>query len=429
MSTWTLKERSEGDLEVTIEGEEWKKAQQKAFNKIAKEVTISGFRKGTAPKAMLEKRISNGERQAKAIDDNMNEWFRKALEETGKEPISRPSVDVKEVNDEKVVLVYTFQVMPEVTVTDYRGLTYEEPDTTVPEEDIKNELERMRKQYADIEEKEGAAEEGDIVNINYEGFKDDVAFEGGKADNYDLTLGSGSFIPGFEDQLIGVSAGESKDLHLTFPEDYAAEDLAGAEVVFKVTVNAVKKEVLPEVDDDFAKDVNIPGVETAEQLVAKVRENLEKTKKNQAETAVDNALIDQIAEHTVVDLPEALIEEEVQNEIQQLANQLQQYGMSLTQYLSMMGKAAEDLKNDYRDSAIKNITIRLALEKIAEAENLVADDAGVEEEYENMAKTYGMDVAKIKAMINPEMVKKDIANQKAFELVKENAVKTVAAAE
>ena len=427
MSTWTLKEKSTGELEVVIEGEEWAKAVTKAFNKIAKNVSIHGFRKGCAPKALVEKQVSMGERQAAAIDENINVWLKKGLDETGVEPISQPSVDVREINNEKAVLVYTFQVMPEVTVTDYRGLKYEVEDTTVTDEEVNAEIDRMRKQYADIEEKEGAAENGDIVNINYEGFKDEVAFEGGKADNYDLTLGSGSFIPGFEDQLVGVSAGEEKDLHLTFPEDYHAADLAGAEVVFKVKVNAVKKEVLPEVYDDFAKDVSIPEVETAEQLVVKVRERLEKSRKDAAESKADNALMEELVAHTTVDLPEALIEEEVQNQIQQLANQISQYGMSLTQYLSMMGKKPEDLKEDYRENAVTTVTVRLALEKIAEVENIVPTDADLDEEYETIAKAYGMETEKVKSLINPEMLKKDVANQKAFELVKENAEKTVKA--
>ena len=427
MSTWTLKEKSTGELEVVIEGEEWTKAVNKAFNKIAQNVSIHGFRNGCAPKALVEKQVSMGERQAAAIDENINVWLNKGLDETGVEPISQPSVDVREINNEKAVLVYTFQVMPEVTVTDYRGLKYEVEDTTVTDEEVNAEIDRMRKQYADIEEKEGAAENGDIVNINYEGFKDEVAFEGGKADNYDLTLGSGSFIPGFEDQLVGVSAGEEKDLHLTFPEDYHAADLAGAEVVFKVKVNAVKKEVLPEVDDDFAKDVSIPEVETAEQLVVKVRERLEKSRKDAAESKADNALMEELVAHTTVDLPEALIEEEVQNQIQQLANQISQYGMSLTQYLSMMGKKPEDLKEDYRENAVTTVTVRLALEKIAEVENIVPTDADLDEEYETIAKAYGMETEKVKSLINPEMLKKDVANQKAFELVKENAEKTVKA--
>lgn len=429
MSTWTLKEKSTGDLEVTIEGEEWEKAVNKAFNKLAKNVTVRGFRKGNAPKAMIEKEVPLALRQSQAIEDNMNEWLRKGLEETGVEPISQPSVDVKEMSNTKAVLVYTFQVMPEVTVTDYRGLHYEMADVTVSDEDVNNEIERMRKNYADIEDKEGAAENGDIVNINYEGFKGDEAFEGGKADNYDLTLGSGSFIPGFEDQLVGAVAGEERDLHLTFPEDYHAEDLAGAEVVFKVKVNAVKQEVLPEVDDDFAKDVSIPDVETAEDLVKTVRERLENSRKSAAENEADSKLMEELADHTAVDMPEALIEEEVQSQIQQLAQQISQYGMSLTQYLNMLGKKPEDLKEDYREQAVMNLTVRLALEKIAEAENIVPTDEDLDKEYENIAKAYGMETEKVKSLINPEMLKKDVANQKAFELVKENAEKTVPAAE
>lgn len=429
MSTWTLKEKSTGDMEVVIEGEEWKKAVDKAFNRIAKNVTIHGFRKGSAPKNLVEKQVSMGERQAAAIDENVNTWLKKGLEECNLEPISQPSVDVKEVSTEKVVLVYTFQVMPEVTVTDYRGLSYEVAETSVTDEEVNAEIDRMRKNYADIEDKEGAAENGDIVNINYEGFKDDVAFEGGKADNYDLTLGSGSFIPGFEDQLVGVTAGETKDLHLTFPEDYHAEDLAGKEVVFKVKVNAVKKEVLPEVDDDFAKDVSIPNVETAEDLIKTVRERLESSKKQNAENEADNKLVEQIVEHTSVELPDALVDEEINNQIQQLANQISQYGMSLTQYLSMMGKKPEDLKEDYRENAVKTVTTRLALEKIAETENIVPTDEDLDKEYDEIAKAYSMEVEKVKSLINPEMLKKDVANQKAFELVKENAEKTVKTAE
>lgn len=429
MSTWTLKEKSTGDMEVVIEGEEWKKAVDKAFNKIAKNLTVHGFRKGCAPKNIAEKQISMGERQATAIDENVNVWLKKGLEECNLEPICQPSVDVKEVNEEKVVLVYTFQVMPEVTVTDYRGLSYEVADTNVTDDEVNAEIDRMRKNYADIEEKEGTAENGDIVNINYEGFKDDVAFDGGKADNYDLTLGSGSFIPGFEDQLVGVTAGETKDLHLTFPEDYHAEDLAGKEVVFKVTVNAVKKEVLPEVDDDFAKDVSIPNVETAEDLVKTVRERLETNKKQSAENEADNKLVEQIVEHTTVELPDALVDEEINNQIQQLANQVSQYGMSLTQYLSMMGQKPEDLKESYRENAVKTVTTRLALEKIAEAENIVPTDEDLDKEYDEIAKAYSMEVEKVKSLINKDMLKKDVANQKAFELVKENAEKTGKTAE
>ncbi len=429
MSNWTLKEKSTGDLEVTIEGEEWTKAVEKAFNKIAKNVTINGFRKGTAPKKLIEEKVSDAERRVQAIEDNANTWMRAALEENKLEPISQPQLDVKSADADKAVLVFTFAVQPEVKVADYKGLPYAVEDTSVSDDEFNAELNRMRETYADLQTKEGAAEKGDTVNIDYEGFKGDVAFDGGKAEGYNLELGSGSFIPGFEDQLIGAKAGEEKELNLKFPEDYHAEELKGADVVFKVKVNDVKTKVMPEIDDDFAKDVNIPNVETAEDLKKTVRERLENSKKSEAEQKADNALMDALAEKVEAEIPDVLVDEEVQNQVNQLAQQIQQYGMNLTQYLSMMGKKPEDLKADYHDNAEKTVKLRLALETIAKLEDLKPSDEDVAKEYDNIAKQYSMDVEKVKSMIDPELLKKDLCNQKAYDFVKDNAVKTAAPAD
>jgi len=421
MSTWTLKEKSTGDLVVKIEGEEWTKAVEKAFNKIAKNVTINGFRKGHAPKALLEERVSKAERQMQAVEDNANDWMRKALSENDLNPISQPQLDVKSVSDESVELVFTFAVMPTVTLKDYKGLPYEVEDTTVTDEEFDAELNRMRETYADIETKEGAAELGDTVNIDYEGFKDGVAFDGGKAEGYNLELGSNSFIPGFEDQLVGSKAGEEKELNLTFPEDYHAEDLKGAAVVFKVKVNEVKTKVLPEVDDDFAKDVNAPGVETAEDLKKMIRERLENGKKSQAESKADNALMNALNEQIEVELPDVLVEDEIQAQVNQLSAQLQQYGIGLQQYLSMMGKKVEDLKNDYRENAEKTVRARLALAEIAKVEKLEVADEDLDKEYANVAASYNMDVETVKQYISADMLKRDLLNQKAYEFIKSNA--------
>jgi len=429
MSNWTLKEKSTGDLEVTIEGEEWTKAVEKAFNKIAKNVTINGFRKGTAPKKLIEEKVSDAERRVQAIEDNANTWMRAALEENKLEPISQPQLDVKSADADKAVLVFTFAVQPEVKVADYKGLPYAVEDTSVSDDEFNAELNRMRETYADLPTKEGAAEKGDTVNIDYEGFKGDVAFDGGKAEGYNLELGSGSFIPGFEDQLIGAKAGEEKELNLKFPEDYHAEELKGADVVFKVKVNDVKTKVMPEIDDDFAKYVNIPNVETAEDLKKTVRERLENSKKSEAEQKADNALMDALAEKVEAEIPDVLVDEEVQNQVNQLAQQIQQYGMNLTQYLSMMGKKPEDLKADYHDNAEKTVKLRLALETIAKLEDLKPSDEDVAKEYDNIAKQYSMDVEKVKSMIDPELLKKDLCNQKAYDFVKDNAVKTAAPAD
>lgn len=426
MSTWTLKEKSTGDLEVTIEGEEWTKAVNKAFNKISQKVELKGFRKGCAPKELLEKKVSEGERQAEAVEDNANEWMRKALEENSLEPISQPKLDVKSIDAGKAVLVYTFAVEPTVELKQYKGLKYDMEDTSVTDDEFNAEMDRMRDRYADLETKEGTAENGDTVNIDYEGFKDGVAFEGGKAENYNLELGSGSFIPGFEEQLVGAKSGDEKDLNLKFPDDYHAEDLKGADVVFKVKVNDVKTKVLPEIDDDFAKDVSIPNVETAEDLKKTVRERLESSKKNDAETKADNALMDQMLENMTVDLPDVLVDEEVQNQLNNLASQIQQYGMNMQQYLKMTGTSVDDLKKQYHDNAERTVKVRLALEEIAKQEKLEASDEEIAKQYADIASQYGMDVEKVKQLVSKDLLTKDVLNQKAYDFVKENAEKAAA---
>lgn len=422
MSNWTLKEKSVGDLTVKIEGKEWADAVKKAFNKIAKNVSINGFRKGQAPKALIEKRVSDNERFITAVDDNANVWMRAALEAEKLVPISQPQLDIKAVDANGVELVFTFAVMPEVKLGDYKGLEYNLDEVAVSDEEVDAELNRMREQYAEVQTKDGAAAEGDTVNIDYEGFKDDVAFDGGKGTNYDLVLGSHSFIPGFEEKLVGVKAGEEKDLNLTFPENYHAKDLKGAAVVFKVKVNEVKTKVLPEVNDEFAKDVNAAGVETVADLKNMIRTRIEDGKKSQAENKADTALMDKLVENAEIDLPEVLVEEEVNNQIQQLAQQISQYGMNFNQYLSMMGKKIEDVRAEYTDNATKTAKLRLILEEIAKVEALEPTEEDLENEYNNIAAQYNMPVDQVKAYISVDMLKRDVRNEKAYAFVKENAV-------
>jgi trigger factor len=281
----------------------------------------------------------------------------------------------------------------------------------------------MRENYADIETKDGAAEKGDTVNINYEGFKDGVPFEGGKAENYNLELGSGSFIPGFEDQLIGAKAGDEKELNVTFPEDYHEESLKGAPVVFKVKVNEVKSKVLPELDDDFAKDVNAPGVETAEQLKTLVRFRLETGKKDTAVNKADDAILETAANNANFEVPDVMVEDEENEMFNRFAQQVQQYGMDVKQYLGMMGKKAEEVKESYKEQAEKNVKVRLVLEKIAETEQLAPKAEDIEKEFQNIADQYRMDVEKVKSLIDPNMLKKDLSNQLAYDFIKDNAKK------
>ncbi len=246
-------------------------------------------------------------------------------------------------------------------------------------------------------------------------------FDGGKGTNYDLVLGSHSFIPGFEEQLVGVKAGEEKELNLTFPENYHADDLKGAAVVFKVKVNEVKTKVLPEVNDDFAKDVNATGVETVADLKNMIRTRIEDGKKSQAENKADTALMDKLVENAEIDLPEVLVEEEVNNQIQQLAQQISQYGMNFNQYLSMMGKKIEDVRAEYTENATKTAKLRLILEEIAKVEGLEPTEEDLENEYNNIATQYNMPVDQVKAYISVDMLKRDVRNEKAYAFVKENA--------
>ena len=423
MANWTLKEKSTGDLSVVIEGETWKKAVKKAFNKLVSNITLPGFRKGQAPKAMLEKRISENERYLEAVQDNANTWLREALEETQLTPISQPKLDIKTIEADKAEVVYTFAVQPEANVKEYKGLEYPLEEVSVSEKEIKSELDRMREQYAEMEIKKGKAVKGNTVNIDYEGFKDGIPFEGGKADGYDLVLGSGSFIPGFEEQLIGTKAGEEKEIELSFPEDYHAVDLAGAPVTFKVKVNEVKVKKLPEVNDDFAQDINAPGVENVEQLNKMIEDRLLNSKKKTANETAENALMDALVANTEVQLPDVMVEEEVQNQVNQLAQQIQQYGMSLDAYLKMIGQMQETLKKGYHDNAVKTVTLRLALEAVAKAENLTASEEEIEKEYSDIASQYNMEIDRVKSMISKNMLSKDVVNKKAYDFVKDNAKK------
>lgn len=423
MSEWELKEKSTGELTVTIDGDEWKKDCDKAFNKLSQQVVLPGFRKGKAPKEILEKNISKQQVELEAVETNANDWLRAGIDEKKVEPISQPTLEIKSIDEEKAVVVFKFAVKPEITLGDYKGLEYNVDDISVSDEDLNTEINRMRENYADIETKDGAAEKGDTVNINYEGFKDGVPFEGGKAENYNLELGSGSFIPGFEDQLIGAKAGDEKELNVTFPEDYHEESLKGAPVVFKVKVNEVKSKVLPELDDDFAKDVNAPGVETAEQLKTLVRSRLETGKKDTAVNKADDAILETAANNANFEVPDVMVEDEENEMFNRFAQQVQQYGMDVKQYLGMMGKKAEEVKESYKEQAEKNVKVRLVLEKIAETEQLAPKAEDIEKEFQNIADQYRMDVEKVKSLIDPNMLKKDLSNQLAYDFIKDNAKK------
>ncbi len=428
-AVFNLKEKSTGDLEVTVSGEEWTSALDKAFKKLAKEVSIPGFRKGKVPEKMLKKYVNENQVMVEAIDSNLNAWLISGMTEAGVEPISQPSVNIKSMDATGATLVYTFEVEPEVKLGEYTGLAYNVKETSVSDEELDAEINRMRKTYAEMTTVEGEAENGDTVVIDYTGFKDGVEFDGGKAEGHHLVLGSNSFIPGFEDQLVGVKAGEDREINLTFPEDYFAEELKGAPVVFKVHVSEVKREVLPELNDEFAEDVNIPGVETVDDLKGKVRERLETNKKNSAENEAEEGLMNSLAETAEVEIPESMIKQEEQYLVNQLASRVQQFGMNFNDYIKAMGKTVEQIMEDYKENAEKQVKLRLVLEAIAKKENLLPTEEQVEEEFKKIADQYQMEVEKVKSALDAEMIKNDLKVSLAVDFVKEKANKNVVKAE
>lgn len=425
MSNWTIteKENSKGELTVTLSGERWLKAQEKAFNEIAKEVEVKGFRKGQAPKALVEKQVSEGLILSEAVNEIANDLLQEGIKEHDLWPVDRPELSVNAISRQEVEMVFTIIVKPEVELGEYKGLNYEIEDVEISNEKVDAEIERMRQNYAEITVKEDAAEDGDIVVIDFEGFKDGVAFEGGKAEGHELKLGSNSFIPGFESQLIGTKAGDSKDVELSFPEDYHVEDLKGAPVVFKVTVHEVKETILPEVNDDFAQDLNIPEVETVEQLKERIKSDMENQEKDKAENEALDKLLTEVVDNASVNIPQRMIEDETDQMIQEFAQRLQQQNFGLNQFLQMTNQSIDDIRSQFEIDATSKVKLRLVLETIADKENLVADEDAINDEYQKIADQYQMELDKVKELIPAESLEYDVKMRKALDFVKDSAIK------
>lgn len=421
-SNWTLNEKSTGILEVTVEGDAWKKAQNKALKSLKSRINIKGFRPGQVPEALIKKQISKQALYAEAAEEIANEALAQGITENKIELVARPTLDIKEATEEKVVLAFNCVVVPEVTLGEYKGLEVAKETVEVTEEDINKEIERVQNRYADwvVREEGEEAQLKDQVTIDFVGEKDGVPFEGGAGDNYPLELGSGTFIPGFEEQLVGVKTGETKDVNVTFPENYQAPDLAGQDAVFKVTVHDIKFKELPEVNDELIKNLKMEGVETVEQFKEKKTAELKDTKERNAENAFTNALVEKVCEASTVEIPEVMIDNQVENEYRDFQNRMVQSGFTAEQFMQATGQTIEDIKGQMRGAAEEKVKASLVLEAIVKAEGIKVDDDAVEAEFKNMSEMYGMDVEKIKGIINPENVRYELAQQKALELIKES---------
>ncbi|KGX93452.1 trigger factor [Pontibacillus halophilus JSM 076056 = DSM 19796] len=417
-------EGNEGQLTVEVEAEKFDQALDQAFKKVVKDVSIPGFRKGKVPRKIFEQRFGVESLYQDALDILLPDAYGEAVEETNITPVDRPEVDVEQIEKgQNLIFTAKVTVKPEVTLGDYKGLEVEDQDVAVTDEDVEAELKQQQEKQAELVVKEeGTVEEGDTVVMDFEGFVDGVAFEGGQAENHSLEIGSGQFIPGFEEQLVGKSAGEDTEVEVTFPEEYHAEDLAGKAATFKVKIHEIKTKEVPELDDEFAKDVD-EEVETLDELKQKTKERLQEEKNQQAENAKREELVNKATDNAEIDIPEAMVDTELDRMIQEFQQRLQMQGMTLEMYTQFTGQDQDALKEQMKDDAQQRVKTNLVLEAIAEAENVQVSEEDVNEELANMASMYQTDVENLKQMLggNTDMVNEDLKYRKAIEVLVDNS--------
>ena len=422
-STWTLKENSTGELEVTVEGEAWKKAQKKALNYAKSHMNLKGFRQGQIPDALVKKQLSSKALYDMASEEVANEALSEGIKEHNIDLVARPTLDVKEADDEKAVLVFTCTVLPEVTLGEYKGLDIKKADVEVTEEDVENEVKRVQDRYADwvVREDDDAAQLGDQVVIDFVGTKDGVAFEGGSGENYPLELGSGSFIPGFEEQLIGMKSNEESEIKITFPKNYV-ENLAGKDATFKVKLHEIKRKVFPTLNDEFVKEADIENVNTVDELKEHYKKEVMERKESEASEKQLQELIQLVSEKAEFEVSDKMIEEEAGYMIDNFKARVEQNGLKYEDYLKMTNTDEEKLLQQAKDEALKNIRQIFVLNEIGIKENITVSDEEVDEELKKMADLYHMNLDELKKNIKDRIgqFKTDLRNNKIVKFLKEN---------
>ena len=407
-------------LEIQVEKPEFDDAMNKAYLKNRSRITVPGFRKGKAPRAMIERMYGKGVFTEDAINIAYPDAYEAAIKESGIEPVDYPEVELVDMNDDGFTVKATVTVKPEVILGEYKGVEAEKPAVSVTKKDIEAELSVMLERNARLITVERPAKDGDTVIIDFEGFVDGVAFDGGKGENHSLKLGSMQFIPGFEEQLVGKSAGEDCDVNVTFPKEYHADELAGKEAVFKVKVHEVKETELPVADDDFAKDVS--EFETLDELKKSIEKKLRETREKMSNDAFEDAIIKAIVKDMKVEIPEVMIENQLDQISNDFGQRLQMQGITLEQYLEMTQSSMDDFRKNFRDQAEFQVKSRLALEAISKAEGLEPTDEDVEAEYKKLAEQYGMEEEKIRGFLPADAMKSDLYTIKALAFLRENAV-------
>lgn len=408
-------------LTIEITKAEFEAAKDKAFKKTGKNITVPGFRKGKAPRKMIEKLYGEGVFFEEAFNIIYPDAMEMAVEKSGIKPVGRADVDLGDPAEEGgLTIIAKVPVEPEVELGEYKGIEVEKETVKVLQADVKAELNRMAQRNARTETVERKAKKNDTVDIDFEGFVDGVPFEGGKAEHHELTLGSGAFIPGFEDQLIGCKAGDEKDVVVTFPEEYHAKELAGKEATFKCKVHKVEETILPEIDDEFAKDVS-DTCETLDDLKKEITERLKAERQEAADNAFEEKVLDAVIDGMKADIPAAMIDAQVDTIVQDFGYRLQMQGMGLEQYLKMTGTEMGAFRAMFKDQAERQVKTRLALQKVVELEGITVSDKELEEEYAKMAEQYKMEVEKVKAIVSKEALEGDLKNSNALEFIKKNA--------
>lgn len=415
-------ETNKYELEIEISAEDFEAAIEKAYLKARKNIAMPGFRKGKAPRKLIEKEYGEQVFFEDAVNLLYAPVVNGAVEESGLELVTRPEVEVTEISKENgVKLKATCITKPEVEVKDYKGIEVEKVVNPVTDEDINKQLDALREKNVTVETVDDrAAENGDDVVIDFEGFKDDVAFEGGKAEDFTLSLGSGQFIPGFEDQIVGHNAGEEFDINVTFPEKYQVKELAGAPAVFKIKLKSISKKVMPELDDDMVKDST--EFDTVDEYKADVKKKLEEANEKHADSEVEAKIFDKVIENMTAEIPQVMFDNRVNEMISELEQRLAPQGISLDLYMQYTGQTMDTVKKAYAEQAEKQVKLRLALEKIAKLENIEVTEDELKAEFDKLAEAYKLDVDQIKQFIHDDDLKKDIAVGKAVDLIKDAAV-------
>lgn len=410
------------ELEIEITAEAFEEALQKAYLKAKNKIAVPGFRKGKAPRKVIEKNYGENCFYEDAVNLLYPEYVNSAIDEANLELVAQPDVEITAVDKENgVAMKVTCTTKPEVTVKDYKGIEAEKSVREITDEEVDKELDKLREKgmrIIDVDDR--ACQMGDDVVIDFEGFKDDVAFDGGKAEKFTLSLGSGQFIPGFEEQVAGHSIGDEFDIDVTFPDDYGAEELKGAPVVFKIKLHEIKAKELPELDDEFVKDTS--EFDTVADLKADIKKRLEESAEKTAQNNFEGAVFDKVIENMEAEIPQVMFDRRVAEMLQDLEQRLAPQGISLEMYMQFTNQTIDSIRETYKEQAEKQVKLRLALEKIAEVENLDATEEEVEAEFNKMSEMYAMDVAKIKELVSDKDLKKDLLVGKAADFVKDNAI-------